>query len=194
MKKSTNTLLTSFSLLFMLTIVTLSCSKKDGSGGNGPKISGISPSSALTGATIAITGKNLSGSSVTIGGISSQVDDNTSTSITTVIPPGASTGVQEVVVQNSQGKATSKITVTGAGAPPVITSITPAEVSAGEKITITGTGLANASVEIYKKLATVNSSTATSVVVTVPTGIPAGQAAVDVTTSLGHVVSSVIIK
>lgn len=64
----------------------------------------------------------------------------------------------------------------------------------GGTITIHGTGLGNATVEIYKKLATVNSSTATSITATVPTGIPAGQAAVDVTTALGHVVGTVIIK
>lgn len=194
MKKSTNALLFSFSLLLMLTMVTLSCSKEKGSNGNGPKINSITPSSALTGATINITGKNLSGSTVEIGGIASEVNDNTSTSITVIIPSGASTGEQQVLVQNSLGKATSKIKVTGAGAGPVITSITPAEVSVGGTITIHGTGLGNATVEIYKKLATVTASTATSITATVPAGIPAGQAAVAVTTALGYVVSSVIIK
>ena len=194
MKKSTNALLFSFSLLLILTMVSLSCSKKDGAGGNGPKISGITPSSALTGATITITGKNLSGSSVEIGSIASEVTDNTSTSIAVIIPSGAAMGQQQVLVQNSLGKATSKITVTGAGAGPVITSITPAEVSVGGTITIHGTGLGNATVQIYKKLANVTSSTATSITATVPAGILAGQAAVDVTTSLGHVVGTVIIK
>lgn len=192
MKKLENVLLASFSLLLILSMFTLSCSKKDGS--DGPKISSISPSSALTGATITIAGSNLSGSSVTIGGISSYVDDNTATSIITSIPSGAATGEQQVLVENSLGKATSKITVTGAGAGPVITSITPAEVAVGETITINGTGLGNATVEIYKKLATVTASTPTSIKATVPAGIPAGQAAVDVTTALGHVVSTVIIK
>lgn len=194
MKRSRNPLLAAFPLLLMLTTVSLSCSKKDGTGDDGPKISSISPSSALTGATITITGSNLSGSTVNIGGIGCQVDDNTSTSIITAVPAGAATGDQQVLVQNPMGKATSKITVTGAGAGPVITSITPAEVAVGETITIKGTGLANAVVEVYRKLATVTASTATSITATVPPGIPAGQAAVDVTTALGHVVSTVIIK
>lgn len=193
MKKLRNALLASFPLLLMLTMVSLSCSKKDGAG-DGPKISSISPSSALTGATITIAGSNLSGSSVTIGGISCQVDDNTSTSVITSIPAGAATGEQQVLVQNSLGKATSKITVTGAGAGPVITSITPEEAAIGQAITIRGTGLSNAVVEVYKKLATVTANTATSITATVPTGIPVGQAAVDVTTPLGHTVSTVIIK
>ena len=192
MKKSGTVLPASFSLLLILSMVTLSCSKKDGS--DGPRISSISPSSALTGATITITGNNLSGSTVDIGGIASHVDDNTATSIITTIPAGAATGEQQVLVQNALGKATSKITVTGAGAGPVITSITPAEVAVGETITINGTGLGKATVEIYKKLATVTATTATSIKATVPSGIPAGQAAVDVTTALGHVVSTVIIK
>jgi hypothetical protein len=78
--------------------------------------------------------------------------------------------------------------------PPTITSITPAEVSVGEKITIKGTGLAGAVVEVYKKLATVNSSTNTSINATVPQGIPPGQAAVAVTTNGGYIVSAVMIK
>jgi hypothetical protein len=195
MKKS-NALAVFLALVFILSIAILSCSKKDGSGGSGnsPKISSITPSSVLTGAAITIAGKNLSNSSVQIGGISSQVTDNSATAISTVVPAGASTGEQEVVVENSSGKAKSKITVTGAGAPPVITSITPAEVATGANITIHGTGLGNATVEIYKKLATVTAYSNTSITATVPTGIPSGQAAVDVTTALGHVVSSVIIK
>ena len=192
MKKSENVFLNYLSLLLISSIIALSCSKKDGS--DGPEITSISPSSALTGATITITGNNLSESSVTIGGISCHVDDNTATSIITNVPSGAATGEQQVLVQNSMGKAASKITVTGAGAAPVITSITPEEVSIGETITINGTGLGNATVEIYKKLATVTASTATSIKATVPPGIPAGQAAVDVTTALGHVVSTVVIK
>lgn len=193
MKKSTISMLASFSLLFLPALVNLSCSK-DKAGGNGPSISSITPASALTGATITISGKNLSGSSVLIAGIACFVSDNTSTSITTDIPAGASTGQQEVLVENALGKVTSKITVTGAGAAPVITSITPAQVSIGQTITINGTGLANAGVEIYKKLATVKTNTATAITVTVPAGIPTGQAAVGVTTPLGYVTSSVIIK
>ena len=118
------------------------------------------------------------------------MDDNTTTSTLTSIPAGATTGEQQVLVQNALGKASSKITVTGAGAGPVITSITPAEVAVGETITINGTGLGKATVEIYRKLATVTATTATPIKATVP----AGQAAVDVTTALGHVVSTVISK
>lgn len=192
MKKLKTVLLTSFSLFLIMSMVTLSCTKKDGS--DGPKISSISPSSALTGATITISGSNLAGSSVNIGGIDCQVDDNTETSIVTDVPSGATTGEQQVLVQNALGKATSKITVTGAGAGPVINSITPAEAAIGETITINGTGLRKATVQIYKKLATVTANTSTSIKVTVPAGIPVGQAAVDVTTPLGYVVSTINIK
>ena len=193
MKKSTNALLISFSALLVLAFTNLSCSK-DGAGSDGPKISSITPSSALTGASITIAGTNLSGSSVLIGGIACSVTDNTSTSITTAIPAGASIGEQEVIIENSAGKAKSKLTVTGAGAGPVITSITPAEAAVGQTITINGTSLGNAVVEIYKKVSVVNVNTATSISVTVPAGIPTGQAAVGVTTPLGYVTSSVIIK
>lgn len=186
---------TAFYFLFALTFVSFSCSKEKGSGnGNGPNISSITPSNALTGDKITIKGKNLSSSTVHINGIASDVKDNTSTSITTSVPSGAIFGMVEVLVKNSSGKAKSELYITGAGAGPVIIAITPPEVAVGETITIKGTGLANAAVEVYKKSATITANTATSISVTVPSGIPTGQAAVGVTTELGYIVSSVIIK
>jgi len=174
----------------MIILTAISCSKdKDGSGGNGPSISSISPSSALTGGTITITGKNLAASTVTIGGISVNVSDNTSTSITTWIP-NTPIGQQEVLVTNLMGTAKSTISVTGIGAGPVITSIAPADAAIGQTITITGTGLADAVVEIATKVSTINTNTATSITVVVPANIAMGAASVRVTTSLGTEVSN----
>lgn len=168
-----------------------SCSK-DGSG-NGPSIDNITPSSVLTGDEIVITGKNLENATVHIGGIAVEAEDNTATSLTTRVPSGATVGAQVVEVSNDKGTAKGNITVTGAGAPPVITSITPANVARGGTITINGTGFAGgATVEIATKVAVVNSYTATTIVAVVPsTGIAEGSAAVRVTTSLGSIVSTV---
>lgn len=178
--------------LFILGAVAFSC-KKDKGSSDGPKISSITPSSVLTGDLIKINGHNLSGATVQIGGIACNLSNNTATSITTNVPSGASSGTQEVIVENSAGKAKSRITVTGKGAGPAITSITPAETAPGKSITIKGTGLGNAVVEIYKKLAVITANTATEIMVTVPSGIPVGQAAVGVTTPLGYVTSQVTI-
>lgn len=105
-----------------------------------------------------------------------------------------SVGQQEVIVTNSLGTTKSNITVTGVGAPPVITSIAPEEVAIGETITITGTGLESAVVLIATKVSTINANTATSITVVIPPNIALGSAAVRVTTMLGTVTSAVIIK
>jgi len=176
----------------MMMFAAISCSK-DGSGGKGPSIDKITPSSVLTGDQIVITGKNLEEASVLIGGIAVEAEDNTSTSLTTRVPAGASVGSQVVEVSNAKGTAKGNITVTGAGAPPVITSIAPANVARGGTITITGTGFAaGVGVRIATINATVTSSTATSIVVVIPsTGIADGSAAVQVLTPLGVTTSTV---
>lgn len=194
MKKVKHSFTSLLTGLLIIILVASSCSKEGGGGGNGPSITSITPSSGLTGETITISGRNLAESTVTIGGIAVAVDQNTESTIVTDIPSGASTGQQEVKVTNAKGSATGKITVTGAGAPPVITSISPAEVEKGGSITITGTGLKNATVEIATKVSTVTNSTPTSITVTVPTVIALGSASVRVTTALGTTVSTVIIK
>ncbi len=190
MKRLKNASLSILSGLLLITLVTISCSKDKDEDEGGPSISSITPSSGLTGATITIAGNNLSGSSVVIGGISAYVSDNTATSITTTIPH-LSTGSHEVAVTNSLGTAKSNITVTGVGAPPVITSITPEDVAKGQSITITGTGLGGAVVEIATKVSDITANTNTSITVVVPTNIALGSAAVRVTTMLGTVTSSV---
>ncbi len=176
----------------MLVLVAASCSK-EGSG-NGPSFDNITPSSVLTGDQITVTGKNLEDASVKIGGISVDVENNTATSLTTWVPSGASIGAQAVEVSNAKGSTKANITVTGAGAPPVITSITPSSVARGGVITINGTGLAGAVVRVATKVATVNSNTATTITAVVPTtGIALGAAAVDVITALGDVGTSITI-
>ena len=182
-----------FASLALLCTISLSCKKEDNSK-NGPSISGISPSSVLTGDLISIKGKKLSNASVEIGGIAVTPEENTASLITATIPRGATIGDQVVIVETSEGKTTSKIFVTGKGAGPVITSVTPNPASVGENITILGTGLANCAVYIYKKQATIISNTATTIKVTVPAGIPKGSAAVSVLTSLGDTVTSIKIN
>lgn len=192
MKKNKTVFYFTLSVLLAIIVTVTSCSKL----GNGPIISSIVPSSVATGDDITITGKNLSNSSILIGGVTVLATSNTSTSIETSVPGRASLGVQEVKVTNSEGSDTGSITIASLGAPPVITSISPDSVSVGGQITITGTGLKNAAVEVYTIIATVSNNTATSITATIPAGVPAGvgQAAVRVTTPLGDVTSSVIIK
>jgi len=195
MRVSKSMLLAFLGSLLMVTFAISSCSKSGDGNDDGPNISSITPSSGLTGTTINVKGEGLLGVSVTIGGISVPVSNASSTSFTTEIPSGAMPGSNKVVVSNSRGSDKANIQVTGAGSAPVITSISPSQVSLGGTIIITGTGLSGALVEIATKVSTVNNNTATSISAKVPaSGIALGSASVRVTTSLGTVVSSVTIQ
>jgi hypothetical protein len=78
-------------------------------------------------------------------------------------------------------------------AAPVITSISPSNAKIGGTITINGTDLFNPTVSVATKLATVSSSTTTSITAIVPSGIALGDASVRVTTDKGTVVSAIVI-
>lgn len=192
MKKVKGFLIAGLSVLLLVSALS-SCSK-DGGNGDGPQIATVTPSSGLTGATVVITGKNLSDASVMIGGIATGLYENSATTISTSIPAGVSAGQHKLVVTTPEGSDEASITVTGAGAAPVITTISPAEVSIGQSITINGTALANATVQIATKVAQVTNNTTTSITVVIPPAIALGSAAVKVITPLGTFTSTVIIK
>ena len=194
MKKATASF---WSMAVALLVVTAFGCDGNGASGSSPRISSIVPSKVATGDFITINGTNLSGASVLIQGISTFITANTSTSISTSVPAGATVGVQEVKVTTDEGTATSSIDIDRVGAPPTVTSIAPDPVSLGQQIVITGTGFqGGVGVEVATVLATVESFTATTITATVPsTGIVRGQqASVRVTTQLGTVVSQVFIN
>ncbi len=113
-----------------------------------------------------------------------------SAGIATVTPAGLVTGVaagNATITAAAEGRSgTIGLTVTSAGTVSV-TSITPATLRPGEAATLTGTGFAtlaaNNTVTIGGELATVTSSTATTIQITVPSSLcqPSGNAAVRVT-------------
>ncbi|UAY51870.1 IPT/TIG domain-containing protein [Ferruginibacter albus] len=76
---------------------------------------------------------------------------------------------------------------------PTVTTISPSSASVGQTITITGTNLSSATVTIGGKSATVSSPSATSIVVTIPSGVATGAQTVVVTTSGGSVSKTVTI-
>ncbi len=187
---------TTWLLIAALVTISTGCDS-NGEGGSSPRITSITPSTVATGDLITIAGTNLSSASVTIQGISTFITANTSTSISTSVPPGASVGTQEVRVTTSEGTDAASINISQIGAPPTITGISPDPVSLGQQIVITGTGFqGGAAVEVATVLATVDATTATTITATVPTsGITRGQqASVRVTTPLGTVVSQVFIN
>ena len=156
-----------------------------------PTITSASPSSGASGTSITINGTNLAGAVVTVGGAAANVTNNTGHQINTTVPNNAILGLGSIVATTTVGRATSAFTVSSGSvtAAPVITLVTPNFGSAGNVVTITGTGLSGATVTIGGVAATVTTGSATSIVTSVPGNAPAAAGNVVVTTTGGNVSS-----
>ncbi|MBU6317232.1 MAG: IPT/TIG domain-containing protein, partial [Acidobacteria bacterium] len=154
-----------------------------------PSITSIAPVSGATlgGTVITLVGTNLSGATVTIGGVAATVTASSATSLTIVSPSSATVGVKDVVVTTVGGSTTRAGAFTYFLAAPTITSVMPSSgpTSGGTSITISGTSLGGGTVAVGGLAATVSSSSATSITATTPASSSAGARNVTVTTSAG---------
>ena len=133
-----------------------------------PTLSSFAQTAGAPGATVTLTGTNLSEvTGVSFGGVAATSFAPLSfTSLTVVVPPGAATG--PISVTNPYGTATSAGTFTVYG-PPSILSFTPASGTAGTTVNIYGTNLTGAtSVRFNSVAATFAVLSATHIRATVP--------------------------
>jgi len=85
--------------------------------GSAPSISGFTPASGAVGASVVITGANLTGATaVRFNGAGATYTVNTATQITATVPAGATTGLISVVTPGGTATSATSFTVTGAGA------------------------------------------------------------------------------
>ncbi len=138
-----------------------------------PTITNISLTSGPVGTTVIITGTNFSGTSllnntVKFNGVTATVLDATSTTITTQVPAGATTGIISVSVGSNTATSGSNFTVTL----PTITSFAPTSGPIGTTVIITGFNFnatpSNNIVYFGATKGTVMAATATQLTVTVP--------------------------
>lgn len=155
----------------------------------------FTPSSGAVGTTVTIYGTafstTASQNTVSFNGTTATITSATATRIVTTVPSGATTGT--ITVTSPAGSATSSSSFTvGASTAPTITSFTPTIGTAGTSVTITGTNFETATAGNKVKLnvtrSLVNSSTATSIGMSVPTA--AGSGRISVATQSGSAVSS----
>src|SRR5207302_2892599 len=136
-------------------------------------ITSFSPTSGPAGASVTITGTNFTGvTSVTINGVAASFTVNSSTSIATTLPNGATTGPISVTTSGGTATSASNFTVIP---PPTITSFSPTSGPAGASVTITGTnftGVTSVTINGVAASFTVNSST--SIATTLPNGATTG--------------------
>ena len=159
---------------------------------------GFSPISGPVGTTVTVTGTGFASvpeqNTVTTGGANASVVSGTPTQLIVTVPSGATTGPINVTNTNGSATSSASFTVTPAGgiAGPTITSFTPAVVNVGATVTISGTGF---STDPTQDLVTINgftalveSATASSISVTVPSDATSGP--ISVQTPSGQAVSS----
>jgi hypothetical protein len=151
---------------------------------SGPSIDSFNPTSGGQGATVVITGTNLTGAtSVTFGGVSStSFTVDSAARVTAKVPPGAVTG--PIGITTPKGTATSAASFTVIP-PPKITSFLPAKGQVGVTVVITGTTFAGATeVSFHGTTATVFTvDSDKQITATVPAGAGAGP--ITVTTAGG---------
>ena len=123
-----------------------------------------------------ITGTNFASPKVSFNGTSTTVTASTATSITTVVPSGATTGKITVVSGTTTLTSATDFTVTPL--PPTITSFTPTSGAVGSTVTISGTNFNSPIVAFNGVFATTNSSSSTSITTTVPSGATTGKISV----------------
>lgn len=110
-----------------------------------PTITSFTPTSALAGSTITITGTNLTNASaVTFGGVSAaSFVKVSSTVITAVVSSGGATG--SISITTPGGSVSTLTDFTYIPPVPTITSFTPTSAGAGATVVIKGTGFFNIS-------------------------------------------------
>jgi uncharacterized repeat protein (TIGR03803 family)/YD repeat-containing protein len=139
-------------------------------------ITNFAPQTGTQGDSITISGTNFSNPVVTFDGQQAQVLTSTPTSITVTVPNGLTVGTHALEVTN---RGSTKIAGSFAFvAPYTITGYTPQSGIAGDKVTITGSGFIDPTVEFNGVVATVTDKTATSITITVPSEATTGPLAV----------------
>jgi hypothetical protein len=165
-----------------------------------PTVTSIAPVSgpAAGGTLVTISGANLLGATMTVGGTSVRGIFATSTTLSATTPPGA-VGTRNIVITTPGGSVTT-LTPPGSAAtplvfsyaaPPTITTISPASgtTRGGTTIFLSGTNLSGATLTIDGVRATVFASSATTLAATTPPGL-AGRKDVAVQTAGGVAVRS----
>lgn len=177
----------SATLLFTGLGIFLTYCTKDDPLVQAPQITGVTPDSAYVADTVIIAGTNFStttaDNTVHFNGSQAVVLKATSTSITTVVPDGATTGKVTVTIHNTSASTQNDFIILRKA----ITSFSPSSGIAGSSVVIVGSGFSTTPssnvVKFNGVAATILTSTATAITATVPNGATTGKITVAVTGS-----------
>lgn len=148
-----------------------------------PVISGLTPDPVQWLQTLTISGGALDGASVWVAGVPATVTANTATQIDITVPDTVIAGVQAVLVVTTHGSDATTVTLNGIA--PTVTAVAPNPVVRNGTLTIDGTYLFGATVDIGGVSAAVQSNTSTQIVALVDVTTPTGVQTVTVTNPHG---------
>ncbi len=183
----------------LMSVMVIGCSDDDADDvqPQAPSITSVTPSQALPGTVVTISGTNLEDvTSVRFGSMDAagfNSANNTATSITATVPAGIAAGAQNITVTSPGGSDTFNFTVLeDQSAMMTITSISPTTGPVGTEVTITGTNFADediASISMGEmEIETYTVASGTSITFTVPEGAQTG--AITITPTEGDPITS----
>ncbi|OAM90778.1 IPT/TIG domain-containing protein [Termitidicoccus mucosus] len=147
-----------------------------------PVVTAITPSSAMAGDPVILTGKSLGDVSVTIGGIAAVITSQSATSLTVTVPASLGLGGQQVVVTGPGGSVTKTLTIIR---PPILDSATPGSGIGGDTVVLAGRNLEESAVTIGGLPAAITSNTGTELAIVIPAGLANGAQTITVSTNAG---------
>lgn len=149
-----------------------------------PTITGFTPTTAVSGATVTINGTNLTGATaVTFGGVAAASYTMVSaTQITAVVASGGTSGVIAVTTPGGSASSASAFTFIP---PPTITSSTPMTAASGATVTINGTNLTGATAVSFGGVAAASFTVVSANQITAVVASGGASGAVTVTTPSG---------
>ncbi|TKK64480.1 hypothetical protein FC093_22495 [Ilyomonas limi] len=159
-----------------------------------PVLSTIDPVEGIVGAPVSIKGTNLEDvDKVTFNDVvATTIVQNTSTSITTVVPTGAVPGINKIKVHNSGGTSNEiefevfETPEQTDSLPPTLTQVIPSANYTDYPVLIYGDNLSGTvKLTFNGKNATIYTNIQKVITANVPTGLPAGPATIEVTTLKG---------
>jgi hypothetical protein len=144
-----------------------------------PTITSVSPTSAVRGASITLTGTAFTGATqVQFHGVTASFTVQSDTQIKAVVPTGVSNGT--ITVTTPTGTATSTASFSVAASPtPVLNTVAPATGPIGTPVSLTGTGFTGASAVTFGGQASTFTVVSDSqITATVPSGAASGNVVV----------------
>ena len=150
-----------------------------------PAISSFTPTSGGVGTAVTLTGSNFTGATqVKFNGASAPFTVISNTTIVTGVPTGATTGRITVTTAGGTATSSSNFSVGSKTVSPRISGFSPTSGPVGAAITVSGTNLGGATaVKVGGVAAPFTVSSASRIVITVPTGAKSGR--ISVTTAGG---------